>query len=245
MPTNRTTTRVTAVISAAAAVAACAAAASSGNTGGDRQKSLSAPSASQQPGPTGGIALFNGRDFSGWTYYLDNKNARWQDTWSIDPVEQSIRCKGQPAGYIRTVRPYKNYVLRLQWRFAPGRAGNSGVLLRLVGRDKVWPRSVEAQLQSGAAGDFWLIDGAHLDTPPERVDKGTPRHRLRTRTNEKPLGEWNDYEITCNGGNISLKVNGEVLNEGTNAEAFRGPIALQSEGAEIYFRNIRLTPLPD
>ena len=51
--------------------------------------------------------------------------------------------------------------------------------------DKVWPRSVEAQLQSGVAGDFWLIDDARLDTPAERIDRGTPRHRLRARTNER------------------------------------------------------------
>jgi len=193
----------------------------------------------------GEVMLFNGRDFSGWTYHLSDPNARWQNVWSIDPNEKAIICKGNPAGYIRTVRSYKNYILRLEWRFPPGRAGNSGVLLRVVGKDKVWPRSVESQLQSGAAGDFWLIEGARLVTPEERVDRGTPRHRLRTKTNEKPVGEWNQYEITCDNERITLKVNGEVLNEGTGAEAFAGKIALQSEGAEIHFRNIRLTPLPD
>ncbi len=191
------------------------------------------------------IRLFNGRDFSGWTYHLSDPKARWQDVWSIDPKERAIICKGNPAGYIRTMMPYTNYIFRLQWRFSPvtKKAGNSGVLLRLTGPDKVWPRSVEAQLQSGAAGDFWLIDGAPLDTPAERVDKNTPRHRNRTKTNEKPIGEWNDYEITCAGGRITLKVNGEVLNEGTNAEEVAGFIGLQSEGSEIHFRNIRLTPL--
>jgi hypothetical protein len=172
---------------------------------------------------------------------LADPNARWQDTWSIDPKEGIIICKGQPAGYIRTIAPYTNYILKLQWRFSPvtKKAGNSGVLLRIQPPDKVWPRSIEAQLQSGAAGDFWLIEGARLDTPEERVDKGAPRHRLRTRTNEKPIGQWNEYEITCDGGRVTLKVNGEVLNEGTNAEEVAGTIGLQSEGSEIHFRNIR------
>ncbi len=97
--------------------------------------------------------------------------------------------------------------------------------------------------QSGAAGDFWLIDGARLDTPAERVDQKTPRHRLRTKSNEKPIGEWNEYEITCDGGRITLRVNGEVLNEGANADIVPGKIGLQSEGSEIHFRNIRLVPL--
>jgi hypothetical protein len=191
------------------------------------------------------IRLFNGRDFSGWTYFLSDPNARWQDVWSVDAKEKAIVCKGNPAGYIRTVADYTNYVLKLEWRFSPvtKQAGNSGVLLRLVGPDKIWPRSVEAQLHSGAAGDFWLIDGSPLTTPEERVDKSAPRHRLRTRTNEKPIGEWNTYEITCDRGRITLKVNGEVLNEGTGAEEVAGKIGLQSEGSEIHFRNIRLIPL--
>ena len=193
----------------------------------------------------GEVRLFNGKDFTGWTYHLSDPNAKMDEVWSIDPAEGILICKGQPAGYIRTMADYTNYVLKLEWRFNPvtKRAGNSGVLLRVVGRDMVWPKSVEAQLQSGAAGDFWLIEGARLDTPPERVDQGTPRHRLATKSNEKPIGEWNQYEITVDGGRVSLKVNGEVLNEGTNAEELPGKIALQSEGSEIHFRNIRLTPI--
>jgi hypothetical protein len=199
----------------------------------------------QQRETAGEIRLFNGKDFTGWTYHLDDPNVKMEEVWSIDPAEGILICKGRPAGYIRTTADYTNYVLKLEWRFNPvtKQAGNSGVLLRVVGPDKVWPKSVEAQLQSGAAGDFWLIDGARLDTPPERVDRGTPRHRLATKSNEKPIGEWNEYEITVDGGRVSLKVNGQVLNAGTNAEEVPGKIALQSEGSEIHFRNIRLTPI--
>jgi hypothetical protein len=46
------------------------------------------------------------------------------------------------------------------------------------------------------------------------------------------------------GDRITLKVNGEVVNEGWGAEVRPGKIALQSEGGEIHFRNIRLIPLP-
>ncbi len=188
------------------------------------------------------IRLFNGKDLSGWTYYLTDPNKKMLDVWSVDPKEKIIICKGNPAGYIRTEKKYTNYVLKLQWRFNPvtRQAGNSGVLLRVTGEDKVWPRSVEAQLMSGQAGDFWLIDGAPLTTPKERVNPGAERNRIRLKTNEKPIGEWNEYEIVVNGGRITLKVNGEVLNEGTDAEEVAGYIALQSEGAEIHFRNIVL-----
>jgi hypothetical protein len=191
------------------------------------------------------IRLFTGRDFSGWTYHLADPRAKLEDVWSIDRDDGVLICRGEPAGYLRTMADFTNFVLKLEWRWSPvtRKAGNSGVLLRVVGPDKVWPRSVEAQLQSGSAGDFWLIDEARLVTPADRIDRGTPRHRLRARTNEMPIGEWNRYEITCNGDRISLKVNGEVVNEGTGAEEVPGKIALQSEGAEIHFRNIRLTPI--
>lgn len=191
------------------------------------------------------IRLFNGKDLTGWTFHLSKPDAKQEDVWSVDAPTGVLVCKGQPAGYIRTTTDHTNYVLKLEWRFSPvtKKPGNSGVLLRLVGPDKVWPRSVEAQLQSGSAGDFWLIDGAPLDTPTERVDPKTPRHRLRTKTNEKPIGEWNEYEIVCDKGTVTLKVNGEVLNQGTSAEVVAGKIGLQSEGTEIHFRNIRLVPL--
>src|SRR5204863_478690 len=196
--------------------------------------------------PAEEIRLFNGRDFSGWTYCLGDSNAKMEDVWSVDRDQGIIICKGRPLGYIRTLNDYTDYILRLEWRFNPvtKQAGNSGVLLRVVGPDKVWPRCIEAQLQSGEAGDFWLIDDARLNTPAARVDKGTPRHRLRIRSNEKPIGEWNQYEITVDGDHVALRVNGELLNEGTGAEEVPGKIALQSEGSEIHFRNIRLTPLP-
>jgi hypothetical protein len=201
-----------------------------------------------QPSKTGlgkEIRLFNGKDLSGWTHYLSEPSARMTDVWSVDAAEKTIICKGNPVGYIRTVKDYADFVLKLEWRFSPvtRQPGNSGVLLRIVGPDKVWPKCIEAQLMSGNAGDFWLIDEAMLTTAPERVDAGTPRHRLRSRTNERPVGEWNAYDITCNGGKVWLKVNGELLNEGTDADIAAGKIGLQSEGVEIHFRNIRLTPI--
>ena len=193
-----------------------------------------------------GVKLFNGKDLAGWTFFLERSGAnadgsmKMGDVWKVDGGR--IRCSGVPNGYLRTIADYKDFVLTLEWRWVD-KPGNSGVLLRVVGPDKIWPRTIEAQLQSGNAGDFWLMDGARLETDPARVDPKAANHRLKLKAAEKPVGEWNLYEITVDSGRVRLKINGEVVNEGTGAEEVAGKIALQSEGAPIEFRNIRLTPI--
>ncbi|MCG3132057.1 MAG: hypothetical protein FLDDKLPJ_02867 [Phycisphaerae bacterium] len=192
--------------------------------------------AAPMPGQT---ALFNGRDLSGWKAVLPD-GGKLEDVWSVrDGV---IVCKGNPVGYIRTEKDYTNFVLKLEWRFSPvtKQAGNSGVLLRMQAPDKVWPKSVEAQLQSGNAGDFWNIDEFPMTTVAERLNG---RNTKKTHFAEKPIGEWNEYEIIVDRGRVTLNVNGETLNEAWDVQEIPGKIGLQSEGAEIHFRNIRLAPI--
>ncbi len=181
--------------------------------------------------------LFNGKDLSGWTYHLRDSDAKMEDVWSVN--DGVLVCKGNPIGYIRTKKDYQNYVLKLQWRFDPEKGpGNSGVLLRAVGPDKVWPKSIEAQLHSLNAGDFWNIDGVKMTVDADRT-KGRRTVKLH-ETNEKPLGEWNQYEIIVDHGTITVKVNGLVQNRATDCEEVTGKIALQSEGATIHFRDIKI-----
>ncbi|MCW5765295.1 MAG: DUF1080 domain-containing protein [Phycisphaeraceae bacterium] len=191
----------------------------------------------------GEIRLFNGKDLTGWQAFVPDLAAQGKDQASVWRVENGVLiCSGTPAGYIRTTTPYTSYVLRLQWRFNPvtRQAGNSGVLLRVTGPDKVWPKSIEAQLHSGNAGDFWNIDNFTMTTDPART-KG--RNTRKSKAAERPVGEWNEYEIIVNKGDVVLKVNGEEVNFAYNCEVIPGFIALQSEGSEIHFRNIRLAPL--
>jgi hypothetical protein len=185
------------------------------------------------------VRLFNGADLSGWTAHLPD-GGRMEDVWSVR--DGTLVCRGRPIGYLRTTEKFTNYVLRLQWRFDPvGRqGGNSGVLLRVVGQDQVWPRSVEAQLQSGSAGDFWNIGEFPMKTDPART---SGRNTRKTHAAERPVGEWNDYEIMVDGGSVVLAVNGQVVNQAWDVQETPGFIALQSEGAEIHFRDVRLAPI--
>ena len=193
--------------------------------------------------PAQEINLYNGKDLKGWKAIVPDAakaGIKPEDVWSIK--DGILICKGNPVGYIRTEESYKNFILRVEWRFNPvtKQAGNSGVLLRMVGDDKVWPKSIEAQLESGNAGDFWNIDNVVMTVDPART-KG--RNTKKTHGAERPIGEWNEYEIIVHEGDIVLFVNGEELNHATNVEVVPGKICLQSEGAEIQFRSVRLTPL--
>ncbi|MDX2131001.1 MAG: DUF1080 domain-containing protein [Planctomycetota bacterium] len=194
----------------------------------------------------GEVRLFNGTDLTGWVGVARDEATKTDgpvDTGTLASVRDGvIVIKGQPIGYLRTKDTYTNYVLRLEWRFDPSKgAGNSGVLVRMVGADKVWPKSVEAQLHSGNAGDFWNIDSFTMTTDPARTKA---RNTKKSHGAERPLGEWNEYEIIVHRGDVVLKVNGEELNRATNVEQIAGHICLQSEGAEIHIRNVRLAPLP-
>jgi hypothetical protein len=201
------------------------------------------PSSAQES--AGFVKLFNGKDLTGWKTFLDPKSkATPGEIWSIK--DGVIICQGNVNGYLITDKDYGDYVLRVQWRWGDKvtRGRNSGVFVHVLGPDKIWPKGIEAQLMSGRAGDFWLVDGFALKIDPARQDKKTPRHYFRMKDDvEKPVGEWNQYEITCQGDKIKLVVNGQLVNEASGAEATKGKILLQSEGAEVHFRNVELKPL--
>jgi hypothetical protein len=205
--------------------------------------------AAEAPAPlvqdTTPIALFNGRDFDGLHIYVEPKPGEQPPQWKIE--DGILRCLGVGRGYIRTVSAYADYRLKLEWRW-PATPGNSGVMLHLVGRDLIWPKSVEAQLANNRAGDFATFsDARSKEEIVSRNPTGVSTGRL-TRTNatmvEKPAGEWNVYEIVVSGDTVTLSVNGTQMNRMTGVQPSGGMIGFQSEGTRIDFRNIELTPLP-
>lgn len=188
------------------------------------------------------IALFNGRDLSGWVSYAPDVDADKQSTWSVrDGV---IYCTGVPNGYLRTEAEYGDYQLHLEWRWVE-EASNSGVFVHLTGEDKLWPELIECQLWSGNAGDLVLFPGTSITYNGETRSTETTFLDLAKRepSSENPVGEWNSYDIICRGDTIRCSVNGVFQNEGTKASVTWGKIGLQSEGGPIEFRNIYIEPL--
>ncbi|MGH7128848.1 MAG: 3-keto-disaccharide hydrolase, partial [Planctomycetaceae bacterium] len=111
-----------------------------------------------------------------------------------------------------------------------------------LGGNSIWPVSIEVQLASENAGDFWVI-GTELDVENEEARKKDRRHLNLTDDSEKPIGQWNQMVITCKGDEVLVKVNGEMVNHATNCSVTSGAISLQSEGAPIEFRKVELKPL--
>jgi hypothetical protein len=185
------------------------------------------------------IALFNGKDFEGWHFYLKDSNADPKSVWKIRDGE--IYCTGNPTGFLRTAEQYGDYKLVLEWRW-PEKPGNSGVLLHMSSEEKIWPLCMEAQLMHNRAGDL-IGMGCNFNENKAKKDSPISYTPRMNESNEKEPGGWNKYEITCKGGTIEASVNGQLQNKATGVNLTKGYIGFQSEGVPIMFRNIRLTPL--
>lgn len=196
------------------------------------------------------VALFNGKDLSGWKSFLEDSSVPMEAVWRVE--DGLLICRGEPTGFLYTDRDFTSFELIVEWRWAPGKEpGNSGVLLRINGPLKVIPRTYEAQLHVGDAGDLYGFHGMKIDGPPERTTRTAGDPVLgdfvgvkKSEAAENPPGEWNRYRIRLEGDRVTVWVNGKQVNEAWDLEVLPGPIGLQSEGGEIHFRKVELTPLP-
>ena len=183
------------------------------------------------------IRLFNGKDLNNWVFKLKDP--------AIDPVtvfnvqKGVIHISGNPFGYMRTKDVYSDYKLHVEWRW-PAEATNSGIFVHGQEPDTIWLKCVECQLQASNAGDFVCMNGADMN---ERTDKSNVFVKKMTSSSEKPTGEWNTMEVICSSDTIEVSVNGVLQNRGTGVNITKGHICLQSEGKDIEFRNVYLTPL--
>lgn len=187
--------------------------------------------------PRDRIALFNGRDFTGWKLFVGESDADPKTVWSV--TGNVIHCTGKPRGYIRTEDDWCNYKLHVEWRW-PQRPGNSGILFHATGPDKLWPKCFECQLANGNAGDIKALGGTDFK---EAVNKEKRKVKRQADSSEKPPGQWNAADIYCRADTIRIFINGVLQNKGSEISNSSGRICLQSEGRPIEFRNIYIEPL--
>jgi len=198
-------------------------------------------------------SLFNGKDLSGWHVDVPaiDSNPRTRTPFIVR--NGMLVSLGEPQGHLITDSVYRNYRLEVEYRF-PGKPGNAGVLVHAStprALYKMFPKSIEVQMESGNAGDFWCIveDITVPDMERRRgpraqwgVTEGKARRIMNlTDNSEKAVGQWNTMVIEAVGRSIKVWVNGGLVNDGSNATADHGRIALQSEGSEVEFRKVLLT----
>jgi len=178
------------------------------------------------------------------------------DTWKVKGDE--LICSGHPIGVMRSERQYENFILHVEWKHMEA-GGNSGVFVWSAARP-----DPESRLPDGVEVQMLELDWVNLnkrngETPPVAYVHGelfgvggvktipdNPRgERSKSIENRcKGKGEWNTYEVICVDGEINLSVNGKFVNGITGSTQKKGYLCLESEGAEIHFRNLKIIELP-
>ena len=230
---------------------------------------VSLPAVAQKiPPHKAAVVLFNGKDLNNFDTFLKSKGLN-SDPDHVFQVENGVlHVSGKEMGYVITKAPYHDFYLRAEFKWGEGtygdregKARDSGILYNIQGEQKVWPRSIEFQITEGGTGDFWMTDGAALTGrdgkrvtgPPggamkiDHFGKGPSQNVVSFRDPigdlEKPHGEWNQLVLIVHGNDVKQYVNGKLANEGTDPFPTEGKILFQSEGSEVYFRNMKLYPL--
>jgi hypothetical protein len=195
----------------------------------------------------GFVPLFNGRDLEGWVSV-----ACAPETWSVrDGV---IHCTGKPTGALRTARQYENFILEAEWRHLSS-GGNSGIFIwgtAISAPGVPFLRGIEVQvLDNGfnvkgknewytTHGDVFPIHGAKM----KPIGRSNGQRGFPSEERSKSSPEWNHYRIVADRGSIRLHVNGKEVSGGDDCNYRKGYLALESEGAPVEFRNVRLKELP-
>ena len=189
------------------------------------------------------------------------KNINWinvntdPDTWRTEG--DLLICKGMPIGVMRSEKQYENFILNVEWRHMEA-GGNSGVFVwsdakpdeksRLPGGVEVqmleldW---VKLNMRDGKEPPIAYVHGelfgvGGVETIPDNP-RGTRSKSIENRALGK--GEWNSYTVICVDGTIKLSVNGKFVNGISQSTIKKGYLCLESEGAEIHFRNFKLIEL--
>ncbi|MCD6597958.1 MAG: DUF1080 domain-containing protein [Bacteroidales bacterium] len=179
-----------------------------------------------------------------------------EDSWKIKGEE--LICSGHPIGVIRSEKEYKNFLLHIEWKHMEA-GGNSGTFVwsnAEPGKNRL-PNGVEVQMleldwvkintKDGKAPPVAYVHGEVFGVGGVKIVPDNPRGpRSKSVENRcKGKGEWNTYDVVCVDGTIKLSVNGKFVNGISKSSKKSGYICLESEGAEIHFRNIKIIELPE
>ena len=179
-----------------------------------------------------------------------------KDTWSKQ--KDILVCKGLPIGVIRSEKQYENFILHVEWMHMEA-GGNSGMFVwsnANPAEGRRLPNGVEVQMleldwvnlraKDGVTPPVAYVHGELFGVGGVKVIPDTPRGTRSMSVENRCLGRgnWNTYDVVCVDGVVKLSVNGKFVNGISQSSQKKGYICLESEGAEIHFRNLKIIELP-
>ena len=180
-----------------------------------------------------------------------------KNTWSVQ-ADGTLVCSGMPIGVVRSEKQYENFILHVEWKHIEA-GGNSGIFAwsnANPAEGENLPDGLEIQMleldwvnlnqKDGIKPPIAYVHGelfgvGGVETVPDNP-RGTRSKSIENRAIGKGL--WNTYDVVCVDGTVKLAVNGKFVNGLAKASQKRGYLCLESEGAEIHFRNLTVTELP-
>ena len=236
----------------------------------------------EKPESDGWVPLFNGKNLDGWYSYLDSSGKN-KDPNGVFKVENGmihildVPMSGGKSdnGYLATTQEFSNVRIHVEYKWGAKRASegkrNSGLLYLAVGPDRIYPTSLECQIEETDVGDLWIVNGASVtaffiapsfpmyddDMQAGTRVRSAPGDSLRVLKSgdfENRDG-WNSVDVILQGDQSTHLVNGRIVNHArdiqqpdpTNPSRMiplkSGRILLEAEGSEIWFRDVRVKPL--
>ena len=193
--------------------------------------------------PKGFVALFNGKDLTGWKGLVadppkrakmtpeqlaaaqEKADKRMVDNWKVVDGVLVFSGKGDS---LCTAKDYGDFEMYVDWKILP--RGDSGIYLRGSPQVQIWDPG------------HWKIGSGGLYNNEKNPSKPT-------KIADKPIGEWNTFLIKMVGDRVTVKLNGELVVDNVVLENYwerdkpiypTGQIELQNHGNTLYFKNVYL-----
>jgi hypothetical protein len=200
------------------------------------------------------IALFNGKDLTGWKGLVTDPKQRatmkpaelaakqvtadelMRANWQVE--DGALVYRGTNFDNLCTAKDYANFELVADWKIAPG--SDSGFYLRGTPQVQIWDPFTQPIKAGNAVGSGGLFNNQTNAAKPLRVA-------------DQPVGEWNRMRIVLVGNKAHVFLNDELVVNNTVMENYWqrdlslfpiGPIELQAHQTPVWFKNLYLRELP-